>query len=172
MTLPLSRDLTYSNGTPVNPDNLNNLQDEAIARAADVRTEIISGLDGIPGDKDQDWEKAIGAPYAQGTHVTGWVIPLRLRLGSTIREIRAYVRDNLGVAVVMTLRTGSNSGAQADVATDSSPGAGGTDDTLVLPGLDEPVDGSKGYFLHFVPNPGGAAIRVYKVEIDLDNLAP
>ncbi len=130
-------------------------------------THQISPFSGMPAVRADDWDRAAGASYVSGADASGWLIPLPVKAGDRITEIRAYIQDNLGIAMTVGLYTGSTTGTDALVADEVSAGAGGADQTLTFAAVNHTVDGTKHLYLLFEPD-GGALTRVYYVEMDVD----
>lgn len=167
MSLPTTRNTTYTPASPVLSNDLNAIQDCIVGHKHPTLTKIIMGGDlfsstGTPATTT--------AAELQGTplNASGG---LDLDAGCRVTAIRARIKDNATGPTTIRLNFVSvtTAGAQTNIANATSSGAG-TDQTLSLTGLTTVIAAGTGYAINIATVAGAAQGTVRWIEIDYDRL--
>lgn len=166
--LPASRNRTYTDGSPVVPGDLNDLQDGQISGHHGVQTLILNPLSTViragGGVITYDGYDVNAVPLIAQ-------LPLDLLVGDRILVWRAYVKDNATgpVRVNVHLRKGDATGTSSTASnTQTTAGAAGTSQILTNTETILIAAGFTYYFVIGVPS-GSQITHLYRIEVDFDH---
>lgn len=167
MSMPVSRNRTYSPASQVASVDLNDLQDQVIALyalALEPATLVLPYASG-DGRPMTGWDDDF-LGYVESTAGAVWVIPIALDAGRQVTAVRVRVRRHTSSTVTATLQHATD-GANTTVATVTSSTGAAADETLTLTPA-SPLEIEAGinrhYRIHLITT--GSGIRIYQAEID------
>lgn len=174
MTLPASRNTTYSAGSPILSNDLNALQDCIIGRKHGAITVAIHGtrLHAVTGSNQTNQQRTSAGVSQTGGTLPGWCVGVELPIGTRILAVRAYFRDSATgtttlnvalkkyVAVTPTATT---------VATSANSLGNGTYQAATTGAVSETLVAGTNYEIEVNPGGGGTgSCTVHFIEIDID----
>jgi hypothetical protein len=169
MTLPLSRNTTYTAGAQVKSTDLNDLQDAVINGRHGLITIRIPASLGCAQNNTIAWSLdaggVAGAPFPQ------WSVPLTIAAGDRIVAIRARLQDSATGPTKLTLITTKS----VDTTETGFGGAGtlsagtGAWQTLSRSALNETVAAGTSYYATLLLSTGTAACHLQWIEVDIDH---
>lgn len=165
---PPTRPRTYVEGTPVDPNDMNEVFDSIIAdQGSKTLTVSPFGATMLAGTTPDDTEADAGRLVADDLSC---IVGLELVAPCVVSEVRIYVKDDAAAGLVLAfVRAGV--GGITNLGTDASAGDG-TDQTITLAG---PLTIEAGYAYHVRVAPDGLTgnpLTLYRIEIDFDQLPP
>lgn len=188
MGLPTSRNTTYAIGSQIKSADLNAIQDVEIdheTRIVDHETridDIEAGRHGnltliIPaGAAEGDWTfvpstGAVGSLWLSAGGTLHLAYPIVLTGSERIKEVKAHIKDESGLAVTMKLFKSTKTGGNTQVGSTQTSSSAGTDQTLSLTGLTETIDSNEFFHILITSAASGVAQRSYACEVLFDRVA-
>ncbi len=163
MTLPLSRNTTYSTSSPVKSNDLNDMQDRIIAQHAGVR-----------GPYTVSFAVVGPSTGSNGALVTGgaWLVPFVAEVGSRILGYRVKLIDAATNTIRANLWKIPDPGVTPEIpgTTTGLSNSSATSQTISLTGLTVPVVSGFWYGAMIDRATGTGNFTVQAVEVDFDRV--
>jgi hypothetical protein len=182
MPLPASRDYTATEGGPLPPEVINNLQDAVFdheARLGDGERKLILPLSAAVitpdgGTAPTATTRSVSIPSQGGSNSAGFEIPISLEVGRRIRSALVYVSSVApdGDALHVRLRRTARA-APGTVLTVSTSEVGFSTGEKVAGSIDHVLEEDHAYHLQVeATDPDGGTTVISYVELTVDRPAP
>jgi hypothetical protein len=179
MSLPSSRDLTYTGGAPVDANNLNNIQDCIVSGKVGTVGKWLE-LDNL-GNTGK-WNRGASSNtywFEPNVNPAEAAITIPLKVGDRIVSVDFYLYDNNGadnITVKIWKQSIANGGAPGSAvqvgSTGNTSGSASTNiqKVTVTPGSPETVLVDTKYYAEITTSTGTLAnFRVYAVKVNYDH---
>jgi hypothetical protein len=169
MTLPLSRNTTYTAGAQVKSTDLNDLQDAVINGRHGLITIRIPASLGTPQSNAVAWSFDAGG--VAGTPFPQWTVPIPVVQGDRIVAVRARMQDSAtGPTKLSLITTKSVDTTETGFGGSAVLSAGtGAWQTLTKSAVNETVVAGTSYYATLLLNTGTAACHLQWIEVDIDH---